>query len=145
MATTEMPGGAATEPDSTVLIVDDATSTRLILRTVLDKVDTLSVSGEAASGKAAIEAAAELHPDIILLDLSLPDTSGAAILAELLESAPQAKVVVLSNNSRLAGPELVAAGATGYIEKGLTPKALVEQLAAVLQRPLTVNAPLPDL
>jgi DNA-binding NarL/FixJ family response regulator len=145
LAPTEAPSRGPEDPESGVLIVDDAASTRLILRTVLEKVNSLKVTGEASSGKSAVEAAGELHPDIILLDLSLPDTSGESILSDLLERAPQAKIIILSNNSRIAGPDLVTAGATGYIEKGLTPQALVDQLSDVLQRPLTLSSALTEL
>lgn len=127
-----------------VILVDDAPSTRRLLKGVLDCVPSLQVVGEADSGQKAIESAERLQPDIVLLDLSLPDTDGAQVLPELLRVAPGAKIVVLSHSSRSAGPDLVAAGATGFIEKGLAPYALVDQLSAVLGVPLAVISSLPD-
>ena len=53
-------------------------------------------------------------------------------------------MLILSHTSRTAGPELVAAGASGYIEKGLPPYALVDQLATVLGVPLTLLSDLPE-
>jgi len=127
-----------------VVLVDDAPSTRRLLRAVLDCVASLEVVAEAASGRQAVESAKTLLPDVVLLDLSLPDTDGAQILPDLLRVAPQAKVVILSHTSRSAGPELVAAGASGFIEKGLAPYALVDQLSTVLGVPLAVVSDLPE-
>jgi DNA-binding NarL/FixJ family response regulator len=145
MAPAESPRDLLDERTWNVLIVDDAASTRLILRSVIDAISCLHVAGEAATAEAALDSAAVLDPDVILLDLSLPDTSGAAILSDLSLRAPNARVVILSNNSRAAGPDLVAAGAAGYIEKGLPPKALVERLSVILKRTLTLSSALPDL
>jgi CheY-like chemotaxis protein len=127
-----------------VLLVDDAASTRRFLRAVLDSIDSLLFAGEAANGVDAVDLAAACQPDIILLDLSLPDISGAQLLPDLLRVAPFARVVVLSNNSRMQGPELVLAGATGFIEKGLPSKALIAQLEVVLGTPLAGAYPVED-
>jgi DNA-binding NarL/FixJ family response regulator len=137
----------AVEPESSplrVMLVDDAPSTRRLLRAVLDCVASLEVVAEAGSGSRAIESAEKLGPDVILLDLSLPDADGAQILPDLLRVAPEARIVILSQTSRSAGPELVAAGAAGFIEKGLAPYALVDQLSTVLGVPLTVVSDLPE-
>jgi DNA-binding NarL/FixJ family response regulator len=144
MSTSQNPQ-TATEPGSPlrVILVDDAPSTRRLLRSVLDCVDSLEVVDEAEGGHQAVESAKRLHPDVVLLDLSLPDTDGAEILPELLRVAPEARIVILSHTSRTAGPELVGAGASGYIEKGLPPYALVDQLATVLGVPLTLMSELP--
>jgi len=145
MTTSQDPPTAA-EPESPlrVILVDDAPSTRRLLKAVLDCVDALEVVAEADSGKQAVESAEQLGPDVILLDLSLPDTDGAQILPDLLRVAPDARIVILSHTSRSAGPELVAAGASGFIEKGLPPYALVDQLSTVLGVPLTVVTALPE-
>jgi DNA-binding NarL/FixJ family response regulator len=127
-----------------VVLVDDAPSTRRLLRAVLDCVASLEVVAEAASGHQAVESAQRLVPDVVLLDLSLPDTDGGQILPDLLRVAPEAKIVILSHTSRSAGPDLVAAGAAGFIEKGLPPYALIDQLSTVLGVPLTVASDLPE-
>ncbi|MHB1712001.1 MAG: response regulator [Acidimicrobiales bacterium] len=127
-----------------VVLVDDAPSTRRLLRAVIDCVPALTVVDEADNGSHAIGSVERLQPDVVLLDLSLPDTDGARVLPELLRVAPGVKIVVLSHSSRSAGPDLVAAGAAGFIEKGLAPYALVNQLSSVLGVPLTVVSTLPD-
>jgi DNA-binding NarL/FixJ family response regulator len=131
-------------PPLRVVLVDDAPSTRRLLRAVLDCVASLEVVAEAASGHQAVESAQRLVPDVVLLDLSLPDTDGGQILPDLLRVAPEAKIVILSHTSRSAGPDLVAAGAAGFIEKGLPPYALIDQLSTVLGVPLTVASDLPE-
>jgi DNA-binding NarL/FixJ family response regulator len=136
----------AVEPKSSplrVIIVDDAPSTRRLLKAVIDCVPSLDVVDEADSGRTAIESAELLRPDVVLLDLALPDIDGALVLPELLRVAPGVRIVILSHTSRSAGPELVVAGATGFIEKGLTPEALVDQLSTVLGVPLTIATTLP--
>ena len=132
-------------PPLRVIIVDDAPSTRRLLKAVIDCVPTLQVVGEADSGRTAIESTERLRPDVVLLDLSLPDIDGALVLPELLRVVPDARIVILSHTSRSAGPELVDAGASGFIEKGLAPSALVEQLSNVLGVPLAVALPLPNM
>ena len=91
--TTPQDPQTATEPGSPlrVVLVDDAPSTRRLLRSVLDCVASLEVVDEADSGQQAVESAKSLHPDVVLLDLSLPDTDGAEILPELLRVAPEAQ------------------------------------------------------
>jgi DNA-binding NarL/FixJ family response regulator len=131
-------------PPLRLILVDDAPSTRRLLRAVLDCVASIEVVDEADSGQQAIESVKALRPDVVLLDLSLPDTDGAQILPELLHAAPEAKIVILSHTSRSAGPELVAAGASGFIEKGLPPYDLVDQLSVVLGVPLSVVSDLPE-
>jgi CheY-like chemotaxis protein len=126
-----------------VLLVEDAASTRRFLLAVLESVDSLVVVGEAGTGRAAITSARQLQPDVILLDLSLPDTDGAELLPHLIAAVPEARTVILSNNARLAGPDLVAAGAAGFITKGLAPSALLKELFAVLAAPPAGAAPAP--
>jgi two-component system response regulator AlgR len=115
-----------------VLIVEDAPSTVRFLRAVLGSLASIDIVGDASTGQAAVRSAFLLGPDVILLDLSLPDTDGADILPYILKFLPETKVIVLSNNANVAGPDLVARGAIGFINKGLTPDDLVDELSVVL-------------
>ena len=126
-------------PKLGVLLVDDVASTRHLLRAVLGTVHALEVIDEAGTGRAAIESAARLQPDIILLDLALPDTDGALILEQLLSVAPNTQVIILSDDAKEAGPALVARGAIGSIEKGLAPRELICRLSSALNTPLPVT------
>src|ERR1700722_8120177 len=90
-----------------ILVVEDEAATRRLLRAVLDSTSTFNVVGEAETGRQALEDTRRLRPDVILLDLALPDGDAGQILPELLQFAPDAKVVVLSRNAGVAGPGLV--------------------------------------
>jgi DNA-binding NarL/FixJ family response regulator len=109
----------------TVLIVDDHAAFRASARALL-QVEGFDVVGEAASGAAAVEAVAVLRPEIVLLDIQLPDLDGLAV-AEQLAGTPDAPVVVLisSRDAAAYGPRLQGTRARGFIPKsGLSGEAL---------------------
>jgi DNA-binding NarL/FixJ family response regulator len=111
--------------DATVLVVDDHPSFRRFARRLLQAAG-FSVVGEAADGASAVEAVRLLRPDVVLLDVLLPDTTGFE-LAELLSSDPAAPIVVLTSSrsaSELNG-SLARSSARGFIAKSdLTAAAL---------------------
>jgi DNA-binding NarL/FixJ family response regulator len=115
-----------------VLIVDDAASTRRLLRGILEYSPRFDVAGEADNGLSAIVEATSLQPDVILLDVSMPFLDGPGALADLMKVAPQARVVVISGADASAATRLVAAGALAFIRKGLAPLELLRRLIAVL-------------
>jgi CheY-like chemotaxis protein len=140
MKTDEAAAGAvdvARKPTSRtrILIVDDAASTRLFLRGVLESRPRLEVVGEAENGAEAVEMADSLQPDVVLLDLAMPVTDGPSALSGLQCVAPNACVIVLSGRDAREAAPVLAAGATAFIPKGLTPFDLLEQLDAILGRP----------
>jgi CheY-like chemotaxis protein len=79
-----------------VLLVDDAPEVRRLLRTALRFRGAFSVVGEAADGSGAIAIAARLQPDIVVLDIGLPDLAGQEVLTRIRRAAPTTKVVVFS-------------------------------------------------
>ena len=101
-----------------VLIVDDHAVVRSGLRLVVGAEDDLEVVGEAGSAREAIFEARALKPDVILLDVVMPDQSGLDVLPTLLHEQPQARVLVLSMQD---DPQYVrrafAEGASGYVLK----------------------------
>ena len=100
-----------------VLIVDDHAPFRSIARQVL-AVDGFLVVGEAADGAEAIRACGELHPDLVLLDVQLPDIDGFAVAAVLTTRIDPPAVVLASSRSRADyGSRIVDCGARGYIAK----------------------------
>lgn len=122
------------EAPTRVLIVDDAASARRLLRAVLEYGDEFEVVGEADGAVAAIEMARRLAPDLVLLDLSMPLMDGAEALAHLRMVAPHATVIILSGRDVHVAPELVRAGATAFIPKGLPPLALLAIIRRHLQQ-----------
>lgn len=115
-----------------VLVVDDASDLRLVVRQALERTDGFEVVGEAGDGEAAIRAAAELAPDIVLLDLDMPGLGGLDALPQLRDVAPMAKVVILSGLTRQPMEALArTAGAVGFLEKGIHSRRLIDELVAV--------------
>ena len=102
----------------TVLIVDDHPSFRSSARAVLEA-DGFEVVGEADNAESAIAATMSLHPDVVLLDIQLPDETGFAVCAQLLllnGATPQ--VVLVSSRDACDYGELIAAsGAKGFVPK----------------------------
>jgi DNA-binding NarL/FixJ family response regulator len=115
---------------TTVLIVDDHPSFRGTARALLES-EGFDVVGEAADGASAIEAAMLLHPDVVLLDVHLPDINGFKVAATLTKNGePFAIVMTSSRDARDFGPLVELSGARGFIAKaelsGATLSALIE-------------------
>ncbi|MCU1352723.1 MAG: DNA-binding response regulator [Acidimicrobiales bacterium] len=121
------------------LIVDDAASTRHLLRAVLEHCPQFAVAGEADNGVIAVERAVMLQPDVILLDLSMPVADGSSVLGQLLRAAPNARVIVLSSTDPACAAPLLAAGASAFLPKGLYPFDLIERLGRILGRGVTLQ------
>jgi DNA-binding NarL/FixJ family response regulator len=126
------------EPMS-VLIVDDVSSTRRFLRAVLEHSPQFDVTGEAHDGDVAIEQAELLQPDLVLLDLSMPQLDGAAALNGIVGAAPGAKVIIFSALGPEVGTELLDAGAAGFVPKGVAPFDLLKRLESIVARPPTFD------
>lgn len=108
------------------LLVDDAVELRVLIRRALEASGRYEVIGEAGDGYEAIERAAALCPELVLLDLSMPRMDGLEALPRLHAVSPGSAVVVLSGHTRaLAEDAALAAGAVAYLEKGLAPSQLI--------------------
>jgi DNA-binding NarL/FixJ family response regulator len=105
-------------PPIRVLVCDDVEAYRALMRYTLPEDPGIEVVGEAANGKAAIERAGELQPDVVLLDLTMPLLDGIDAIPQVLARAPGARVVALSGwgADRMADAAL-AQGAVAYVEK----------------------------
>jgi DNA-binding NarL/FixJ family response regulator len=118
-------------PSLKVLIVDDHPMVREGLAGIFARYN-ISVTGLAATGQAAIEMFQEERPDVVLLDLRLPDRSGIEVLRALLAIDPLTRVVLLTSAQGDASVyEAISAGACGYLLKGIEGGALAEQLRRV--------------
>jgi two-component system, NarL family, response regulator LiaR len=114
-----------------VLIVDDHAVVREGLRAFLQTQEGMNVAGEAADGNEALEAATRLRPDVILMDLVMPELDGVTAMRTLRERVPDARVIVLT--SFLDEDKLLPAlraGAAGYLLKNAEPKELARAVRA---------------
>jgi DNA-binding NarL/FixJ family response regulator len=102
-----------------VLVVDDHPAFRKALTSALRLVGDIEVAGEAGGGVAACDQAEALEPDVVLMDLSMPDLSGIDAMKKIHESRPEMPVVILTAHAD-AGVEREAleAGARGFLAKG---------------------------
>jgi len=116
-----------------VLLVDDHPLTREALTALLEAHE-FDVVGEAADGNEAIVAAERLQPDLVLLDLTMPELDGLGALPGLRQVAPDSEVVVLTasgtEDNLLAA---IRAGAAGYLLKSEPPSRIVEFLRGIAQ------------
>ena len=109
-----------------VLVVDDHPAFRRALSSALSLVEDIEVAGEAGGGIAACEEAERLHPDAIIMDLSMPDLDGIGAMKRIHETQPDVPVVILTAHAD-EGVEREAreAGASGFVAKGSGLKDLV--------------------
>ena len=124
-----------------ILIVDDHPLTREALAGLLAQ-NGFDVVGQAGSGEEAIAMATELTPDLVLLDLSMPEMDGLTALPRLREAAPAAEVVVLTaseDEANLLGA--VRAGAAGYLLKSEPPDRIVSFLRGVAHGEAALSGP----
>jgi DNA-binding NarL/FixJ family response regulator len=112
-----------------VLVVDDHPAYRKALTSALQMVEGVEVAGEAGGGEAACHEAEHLHPDLVLMDLSMPDLSGIDATRRILRRQPELPVVILTAHAD-PGVEREArdAGVSGFLAKGTS----LEQLVLVL-------------
>ena len=109
-----------------VLVVDDHPAFRKALSSALSMVEDIEVAGEAGGGLAACEVAAQLEPDVIVMDLSMPDLSGIDALKRIHQEQPDMPVVILTAHAdEGVEREALAAGARGFLAKGTGLKDLV--------------------
>jgi DNA-binding NarL/FixJ family response regulator len=115
-----------------VLIVDDHPVVRLGLRTMLESEENISVTGMAGSGKEALAEVEKLRPDVVLMDLRMPEMEGADAIAELRRVFPDIRILVLTNYE---ADEYVLralqAGALGYLLKSTPQEEIVKAVEMV--------------
>lgn len=102
-----------------VLVVDDADESRSILRRALGFDAAIDVVGEANSGRTAVQEAERLKPDVILMDVRMPDGDGVTATREITRRFPSINVIALTaHDDHESVREMLTAGATGYLVKG---------------------------
>ncbi len=117
-----------------VLIADDHAVLRAGLRLLLNNQGDMVTIGEASTARETLERAADLQPDVILLDITMPDTSGLNILRLLHERAPAARVLVLTMHADEDYlREALRLGAAGYVVKSAADQELLAAIRAVMR------------
>jgi DNA-binding NarL/FixJ family response regulator len=107
-----------------LLICDDYEPLRAMLAVACGTDGDIEVVGEAAGGREAIEQARALQPDVILLDISMPDVGGLEVLPELLTVAPRARTVVISGLGDGFAGRASALGAVAFLDKRAQPEEI---------------------
>jgi two-component system response regulator NreC len=116
----------------TVLVADDHTIVRRGLVSLLSLGDTFKVVGEAADGRAAVEMALELEPDVVLMDVSMPTLNGLEATTQIKKKAPHIKVLILSayDNEEYV-LQVIRSGANGYLLKNSASEDLFAAVRSV--------------
>jgi DNA-binding NarL/FixJ family response regulator len=115
-----------------VLVVDDHVVVRSGLEQLLATTDDIELVGTASNGNEAIEAVVSLHPDVVLMDLSMPELDGIEATRRISADHPSSRVLVLtslSDQSRIL--EALSAGADGYLLKHAEPDDIADAIRAV--------------
>ncbi|MFL5840787.1 MAG: response regulator [Thermoleophilaceae bacterium] len=123
-----------------VFLVDDVKELRMLVRMALEDDPEIEVVGEASTGREGVEGVAATQPDVVLLDLSMPDMDGLEAIPLMRERAPEARLVVLSGHEAgRVSLEALGQGATRYVNKAAdldTIRATVHEVAR-LEPPFT--------
>jgi DNA-binding NarL/FixJ family response regulator len=116
-----------------LLVADDDPLIRMVLAAVAGREPTLELIAEAEDAGQAIELVARHRPDVVLLDVEMPDGGGLRAATEIRERHPDVRVVALSaDESPRARRRMAEAGAAGYVVKGAAPDEIVRALRGAL-------------
>ena len=117
-----------------IVIVDDHAVVRRGVRTLLESQPDWEVVAEATNGREAVEVAKRLQPDIVVLDLSLPELNGLDATRQILKESPQTQVLVLTmHHSEDLAHDLLQAGARGYVLKSDADEFLIAAVDSLRQ------------
>lgn len=126
-----------------VVLVDDHPTMRAGVRSVLEKTSDICVVGEASTGAQALATAIATKPDVVILDIGLPDVDGIALLRDVLVASARTKVIMLTCQTDEASVRMaIDAGASGYLTKLTGPREIVEAVRMVRRGQVAVS---PDM
>lgn len=116
-----------------VLIADDHQIVRQGLRTLLEREPDLEVVAEAENGRSTVRLARESHPEVIIMDVAMPDLNGIEATRQIISEMPKVKVIALSMYAdRRFVANMLKAGASGYLLKDCASEELVRAIRVVL-------------
>jgi CheY-like chemotaxis protein len=119
----------------TVVVVDDIEDIRFWFRVLLETGGLCTVVAEATNGLEAIEAAKQHQPDVVVLDLAMPEMGGIEALPLIKEASPNTAVVAVTAYGTMAEQEAYDAGAFAFVTKGAKPGQLVDAVHNAAGRP----------
>ena len=126
-----------------VLSVDDHPLLREGIATLINSQPDMCIVGEASSGREALERFRELHPDVTLMDVRLPDMSGIDAMIAIRKEFPEARVIMLTTSEGdVEIQRALEGGARGYMLKSMPPKDLVEAIRQVHAGKKRIHRPL---
>src|SRR5215216_2898881 len=128
-------GALKTEKQIKVLIVDDHSGVRRGIKNLLQTAKDMIIVGEGGNGAEAIQLAATKNPDILLLDIELPDQRGDAVMRHIHNTQPNLKVLAVSSYSDrdyILG--MLENGASGYITKDEAPVMLLDAIRSIINK-----------
>lgn len=115
-----------------IMLADDHETVREGLRLIINSQDDMEVCGEVSNGRAAIITAQELQPDVLVMDVTMPELNGLKATKKLKEICPNLKILTLTRHSDDAYlQELLRAGASGYVLKQSSSEELLRAIRAI--------------
>jgi DNA-binding NarL/FixJ family response regulator len=130
--TTPRPEAQPAEHAVRILIADDHDVVRMGVRLLLESQPGWAVCGEARTGREAVAKALELRPDVIVLDVSMPELNGVEVTRQIRRSMPASILIVTMYDSERMARAAIEAGASGYLSKADAGQVLVEAVRALL-------------
>jgi two-component system response regulator NreC len=129
-----------------ILLADDHQIVRHGLRTLLSSEADVEIIGEADNGRTVVKLAQELSPDVVIMDISMPDLNGIEATRQIITSDSQTKVIALSMHSdSLFVLNMFKAGASGYLLKDCALEELVKAVRTVMNRKIYLSPGISDI
>jgi YesN/AraC family two-component response regulator len=130
------PGRRRRTVSISVLIVDDVADMRTLLRLAIERDDRFVVVGEAADGVEAIEMARAYQPDLVLLDIAMPNMDGLQAIPRVYQVSGDSRILVLSGFSTdVIADQAISLCAMGFLEKGRSYRDIIRALETVYDAP----------
>jgi DNA-binding NarL/FixJ family response regulator len=129
-----------------ILLADDHRIVREGLRALIEKQPNMEVVAEAENGRTAVELVQKLHPDVIIMDVAMPDLNGIEATRQIIAKALSVKIIALSMHSdRRFVVEMLRAGASGYLLKDCAFEELVHAIRAVVVNRIFLSPKINDI
>jgi two-component system invasion response regulator UvrY len=125
---------------TTVLLVDDHELVRAGFRRLLEDDDVFTVVSEAGSGEEAVQEYSKLHPDVVVMDISMPGIGGIGAIERIIARYPEAKILVLSvHEDSVFTTRALQAGAKGFMPKRTAPEEMIKAVEQVASGKMCID------